>query len=305
VGVSAFSNPPLLQRNRNPRDGFLYMCRSVLVVFSATMTVTSAGAARLSQQMAHVTPYAANPRYWSYGGHPVLLLGGSKTDHIFLLDDLKAHLDEIVAVGGNYVRCTMSQREAKELKPHRLLENGKFDLNQWNDDYWARFERCLQWCEARDIIIQIEVWDRFDYSQEEWQDSPWRPANNVNYTPEESGLANAYPAPAWRDQQPFFHTIPGMKRYQANYDLVRAHQTRFVAKMLSYSLDYGNVLYCMDNETSTPPQWGLHWMQFIKGQAAEKGVTVYVTDMFDDGWRPQRSVLAGGVAETRSLRPHG
>ena len=66
-----------------------------------------------------------NPRYWQYKGQPVLLLGGSKTDHIFLADGLKEHLDEIAAVGANYVRNTMSQREGVDLKPHRRLPGGK------------------------------------------------------------------------------------------------------------------------------------------------------------------------------------
>ena len=67
-----------------------------------------------------IQPYTQNPRYWQYKGKPVMLLGGSATDHIFLLEGLKDHLDEIHSVGGNYVRNTMSQREGKELKPHRL-----------------------------------------------------------------------------------------------------------------------------------------------------------------------------------------
>ena len=61
----------------------------------------------------------------------------------------------------------------------------------------------------------------------------------------------------------------------------------FVAKMLAYSLDYGHVLYCMDNETSTPATWGQYWIEFIKAAAAEKGVTVCTTDMFDDAFRAE------------------
>jgi len=45
-----------------------------------------------------IKPYAKNPRYWQYQGKPVMLLGGSKTDHLFLLDDRKAHLDEMHAL---------------------------------------------------------------------------------------------------------------------------------------------------------------------------------------------------------------
>jgi len=236
-----------------------------------------------------IRPYAENPRYWQYQGEPVLLLGGSKTDHIFLLDDLKTHLDEIHSVGANYVRNTMSQREGKDLKPHRLLSDGKFDLDQWNQEYWKRFANMLKWTAEREIIVQIEVWDRFDYSTQYWETSPWNPDNNVNYTSEETGLASAYPKHPSRDLQPFFHSIEGMPRYSKKLDLIRIHQEAFVAKMLSYSLDYGHVLYCMDNETSTPAAWGQYWIGFIKARAAAKGVTVCTTDMFDDAFQGDKA----------------
>ncbi|MAD81099.1 MAG: hypothetical protein CMJ50_09695, partial [Planctomycetaceae bacterium] len=234
--------------------------------------------------------YTQNLRYWQYKGQPVLLLGGSKTDHIFLAEGLKEHLDEIATVGANFVRNTMSQREGVDLKPHKRLPGGKFDLDQWNDDYWKRFANCLQWCHERDIIIQIEVWDRFDFSREHWEISPWRPQNNVTYSGQETGFASAYPIHPWRDRQPFFHTIPGMERYNgAKSDLIRKHQEQFVERMLAESLEYPNVLYCMNNETSTDPRWGQHWMKFIRKRAAQKGVTVYCTDMFDDVWKPKQS----------------
>ena len=252
---------------------------------------------------AGIRPYEKNPRYWQYKGKPVLLLGASETDHIFLWEGLRDHLDEIAAVGGNYVRNTMSQREGLDLKAHQRLGDGRFDLDQWNAVYWDRFADCLRWCRERDIIIQIEVWDRFDFSQEHWQNSPWRPGNNVNYTNEGSGLAEAYPAPAWRDRQPFFHTIPGMRGYRRQYDVVRRYQERFVARMLSDSLQYPNVLYCMNNETSTSPQWGLYWMKFITDKAAERGVEVCVTDMFDDVWKPQSSAKLRQALDNPHLYP--
>ncbi|NIP27749.1 MAG: hypothetical protein GWN67_25050 [Phycisphaerae bacterium] len=264
---------------------------AIILLFGVSLKADAKNTdAKRRKQNAHcIKPYRKNPRYWQYKGEPVLLLGASKTDHIFLLTDLKEHLDEIAAVGGNYVRNTMSQREGLDLKAHKRLENGKFDLTQWNPTYWNRFSNCLKWCSEKDIIIQIEVWDRFDFSQEHWQNSPWRPTNNVNYTPEQSGLANNYPVPPWRDKQPFFHSIPGMRLYSKQYDLIRQFQEKFVTRMLSYSLKYPNVLYCMNNETSTPQQWGQYWMNFIKKAAADKGVEVYVTDMFDDVWKPQSS----------------
>ena len=231
-----------------------------------------------------IKPYAKNAHYWQYNGKPVMLLGGSNDDNLFQWPspDLERHLDEMRAVGANYVRNTMSDRRDKgfELYPFKRLDSGKYDLDQWNDTYWQRFERFLAETAQRDIFVQIEVWDRFDYSQDNWSGHPYNPRNNINYTAQESTLAAAYPAPAYRNKQPFFFTTPK----QRNIRPVLKYQERFVRKLLSYSLRYGHVLYCMNNETSAEPQWGQHWIELIKTQAADQGVTVYATDMFDDAF---------------------
>jgi hypothetical protein len=46
-------------------------------------------AKRHKQNADRVKPYKDNPGYWQYKGEPVLLFGASKTDHIFLLEDLE------------------------------------------------------------------------------------------------------------------------------------------------------------------------------------------------------------------------
>jgi hypothetical protein len=232
-----------------------------------------------------IQAWSENPRYWQFKGRPVLLLGGSKTDHLFLAENLLDHLNEMQEVGANYVRNTMSQRESSELKPHKLIANGKFDLNLWNEDYWTRFENMLSWTYERGIVVQIEVWDRFDFSIENWEDSPWNPKNNVNYSYEQSGFSRQYPKHPSQDKQPFFHSIPGMPMYNPLLDKIRDHQENFVSKILSYSLKYGHVLYCMDNETSTPPEWGKYWIKYIKSNARDRDILVYTTDMFDDAWK--------------------
>jgi len=61
-----------------------------------------------------IRPWPANPRYWEYKGQPVRLLGGSKDDNLFQIPDLKEHLDQIRAAGGNYIRNTMSERTDNE-----------------------------------------------------------------------------------------------------------------------------------------------------------------------------------------------
>jgi hypothetical protein len=254
-----------------------------LLLLSSTLT--------LQPTTDRIQPWSEDPRYWQYQGEPVLLLGGSKDDSLFQIPDLEEHLDLLASVGGNYIRNTMSSRQDHgfEVYPYERLEDGRYDLDQWNEEYWARFERLLELTSERGIIVQIEVWDRFDHAQEHWAGDPYNPRNNINYTSEETGLQHEYPQPAWRDRQPFFHTIPGMPLYDEGLDVVREYQERFVAKLLSHSLPYPNVLYCMNNETSTPVEWGQHWMALIHEAGADAGLPVYATDMFDDVWEPKQS----------------
>ncbi len=266
-------------------------CTVLLTLACGAGALFASGGSCVAAETSHanrIRPYKKNPCYWQYKGEPVLLLGGSKDDNLFQIPDLKEHLDLLVGAGGNYVRNTMSDRKDKgfEVYPFKKLPNGKYDLNQWNEEYWKRFANLLQWAEQRDVIVQIEVWDRFDYTDhrefENWSTNPYNPANNINYTPAESGLLAEYPKhhPS-ADKQPFFHTIPTMD----DNAVVRKCQEAFVDKMLSYSLPCGNVLYCMNNETSTDPAWGQYWMKYIRNRATKAGIDVYVTDMFDVGWK--------------------
>ena len=184
----------------------------------------------------------------------------------------------MASVGANYVRNTMSQREEIELKPHRLLPEGRFNLDEWNEEYWTRFQNMLRWTQEREIIVQIEVWDRFDFSRENWEISPWNPAMNVTYSSEESGFSLEYPNHPGKDSQPFFHTIPEMD----NNQLILDYQHAFADYMLSFSLQYDHILYCMDNETSTSAGWGAYWAKRIKRTAEAMGTEVELTEMWDN-----------------------
>ncbi len=231
-----------------------------------------------------IRPWTGDPRFWELRGKPTLLLGGSKDDNLFQLPDIEAHLDAIRAAGGNYVRNTMSDRRDKgfEVYPFARRADGKYDLEKWNDEYWRRFERFLALTAARDIVVQIEVWDRFDYSRQHWDPHPFNPKNNVNYTTETSRLKHAYKRHPGTNEQPFFFTVPALDDNR----VVRRFQEARVDKLLSISLRHGHVLYCMDNETSGRPEWGRYWSDRIHRRAKELGVEVHTTEMWDD-WNPK------------------
>ena len=69
------------------------------------VVVNSVGVRQLTAQDANssrIQPYTANPHCWQFKGKPVMLLGGSKTDHLFLLSDHEAHLghlDDLQTIG--------------------------------------------------------------------------------------------------------------------------------------------------------------------------------------------------------------
>ncbi len=228
-----------------------------------------------------IRPHGPNPSFWEYKGRPVLLLGGSKNDNLFQSDGLEEHLDLLVSVGGNYVRNTMSSRDSGDVAAFHRLPDGRYDLERFNDTYFQRFETLLQLAVERDVIVQIELWDRFDfgppYDDSGWEANPYRPANNVNYTTEESGLADAYLEHPSVNENPFFRSVPA----ENDNTVLLRYQRAQVDTLLDVSLRYPNVLYTMDNETSASAEWAAYWADYVKKRAAEAGVEVYTTEMWD------------------------
>src|SRR5690606_27596860 len=159
-----------------------------------------------------IRPYPANPFYWQYKGEPVLLLGGSIEDNLFQISYIEEHLDLLKSVGGNYVRCTMSSRDEGNVWPfERDPASGLYDLNKPGAEYWRRFAQLFQLAAERDIIAQIELWDRFDFARSPWQDNPYNPKNNINYTAAESGLPEVIETHPGKRENGFFRSVPALE----------------------------------------------------------------------------------------------
>ncbi len=219
---------------------------------------------------------AANPRYWQYGGEPVLLLGGSVEDNLFQVPDLAEHLDTLSAAGGNYVRCTMSSRDEGDVWPFARAGD-LYDLDRWDEEYWRRFATFLEETAKRDVIVQVEVWATFDYYRDNWARNPFNPACNVNYSARESGLPEVVESHPIKTANDFFRSVPEA----LDLGIVASFQRHFVNRMLHYTLQFGHLLYCMDNETSVGPEWGAYWSRHIREAAEQAGRFVHVTEMWD------------------------
>lgn len=256
----------------------------------------------------------AHRRYWQYDGKPVLLLGGWNHGHNPFIDhdtdddrdnqgvsspaQITRAMDVLAAAGGNCLRCVLNPGMASGIQktPFCVRSGDRYDLNTMAGPFWARLETFLGEASRRSIVVQIEVWDRFDLidgSWGSWPVSPWNPKNNVNYTTASSGLAVSYRS---FKPHPFLQGVPGHPVYEKapkprkqKYDVVRRFQDRFMDKLLSVTLRYDNVLYCMNNETHEDPAWGRYWMNRIQVTARAKGKHVLTTDMFDDVFNPEKS----------------
>jgi hypothetical protein len=228
--------------------------------------------------------YAENPFYWEYRAKPVLLLGGSSApkgglndEGMFLWPDVGSSLDRLVSAGGNYTRCLMSGRlRGEPMWPFRNVD-GRFDLDRWDENYWHCFETFLVETKKRGIVTDIELWATFDYARLPWTKNPFNPINNRNYTAQETGLpaeVNSHPVLA---ENTFYYTVPD----EGKTPSVLKYQRRFVDKILSYTLEFDNVLYCMDNETAGGPDWGAYWARYVRNAANKAGKKVCVTEMFE------------------------
>ncbi len=251
---------------------------SVLFILSALApscqnnTSTQAGSSTDGIVASHEHPF-----YWQYHGQETLLLGGSNNDNLFQSADVKKQLEHLTSIGGNYVRNTMSSRDSGDVWPFLKLKSGKYDLDSWNDEYWKRFSAFLDETSQRKIIVQIEIWATFDFYRENWEVNPFNPKNNINYDSRRSKLPEAVPSHPIYTENNFFRSVPS----QMALAPVLWFQQKYVDKLLSYSLQYDNILYCMDNETSVTSDWGKFWATYIMKKAWETGRKVETSEMWD------------------------
>lgn len=234
-------------------------------------------------------PAREHPRYWEYDGEPRLLLGATDTDSLFQWgknpDKLRAHLDELKKAGGNYVRNTMGSRREEEgdVHPFEQLENGQYDLTEWNEEFWERFELLLSETAKREIIVQIELWDGHNYQSrtddaegfDQWDRHPMNPKNNVNYTAEETTLPEKWTKGYKTETHPILLTISSENDDQR----ALAVQRQFIAEVLNRAFEYDNILYVIQNESWAPQEWSNYWADFIRDHATEQNKEVYIGDM--------------------------
>lgn len=234
----------------------------------------------LNAQTQGIEPYANNPNYWQYKGEPVLLIGGSSSDNLFQNDNFVDELNAIHACGGNYIYCSLSGRDVGDEWP--FWRNARwYNLNKFNPDYWKKLDDFLRFTAERNIFVQLEVWDFYDFFGA-WGRNPWNPLNNNVLTTQNSRLKTESFTDIKTAENNFFFSVPRLN----NDSILLSYQKNFVDQLLSISLKYSHVLYCVNNKATKgyAPEWGRYWAEYIQNKAKEEGVKAQVCELLQDSY---------------------
>ena len=216
-----------------------------------------------------IQPWQDNPWYWEYQGEPVMLVGASDDDNLFQWDGeaLVEHLDLIKSVGGNYVRNTMSDRDEGNRFAVKQLDDGRYDLAQWNEAYWDQLTFFLDETKKRGIIVHLTLWDWFDLSGSDvygrFAIHPLNPDNNINWEPGTIKDAWDYYGGSLKDDN------------QKALD----YQHRYIERLMSIAAPYPHIIYNIGNESGLSIEWDNYWATYIKKAAKAQGKTIHVTTM--------------------------
>jgi hypothetical protein len=148
-----------------------------------------------------------NPHYFLFRGKPAAIVTSGEHygavlnrefDYVKYLDELAAHgLNGTRTFSGAYcepngafniARNTLAPAEGKFFAPWaRSNQSGyggggnKFDLTQWNDEYFRRLKDFVAQASRRGVIVEMNLFCPF-YEEPQWKLSPMNAANNVNGT---------------------------------------------------------------------------------------------------------------------------
>jgi len=236
----------------------------ILVVFALVSTNLVYAQENMSSDNI-IQPYHENPWYWQYKGEPIMLIGGSDEDNLWQWtgEQLTDHLDLLKSVGGNYVRNTMSDRDDGNVFAVREIDDGMYDLTQWNEEYWNRLEYFLDLTEKREIIVQLTLWDWFDLLYGRFPVHPLNPENNINWEPGTIENNRDFYGGSLREKK----------------EPVLEYQYRYIDKLLSITLNYEHILYNIQNESTLGAEWENYWAKYLKDVATSRDKKIHITSM--------------------------
>jgi hypothetical protein len=193
-----------------------------------------------------------NPHYFLFHGKTTALISSGEHYGAVMNLDVNYHryLETIQAAGFNYTRLFGGsyievpaksfgiQRNNLAPAPGRLIApwarsstpgytggGNKFDLNQWNPEYFQRFHEFLAEAEKRGIIVEISLFSA-QYNEVQWNVSPFNSINNINQT----------------------DVIDWKKVNTVNNGKILSYQERYTRKLVHEANAFPNVIFEIQNE---------------------------------------------------------
>jgi hypothetical protein len=227
------------------------MNRVLRVLLSLLLTRVAFGQGD-SKHVAPISLHPQNPHYFLFHDRALALIGSGEHYGAVLNGDFDyaKYLATLEAEGMNYTRLFGGSYVEVPAKSFGILRNdlapasgrfvapwarsgtagyagggNKFDLENWNPEYFTRLHGFLAEAERRGIVVEITFFSS-QYAEVQWAVSPFNPANNVNQT----------------------DAIDWKKVNTLENGNVLAHQERYVRKLVLEANASANVIFEIANE---------------------------------------------------------
>ena len=139
----------------------------------------------------------------------------------------------------------------------------KYDLTKYNDWYWSRLRRFVEWGEREGRILFHQHYFQHNIIEAgaHWTDSPWRPANNVNDT----GFPE--PAPYAGDKRIFL----AEQFYDTEHPVRNELHRAYIRKCLDNFRGLTGVVHLISEEYTGPLHFVEFWLDVIAEWKSETG----------------------------------
>jgi len=149
----------------------------------------------------------------------------------------------------------------------------RYDLTKPNRWYWSRLNEFAAKAAGKQILLFNEHYFQHNILEAgaHWVDCPWRPVNNVNYTPSTGG---------GQGEAPFPEPVPfaGDKRifiaeqfYDEQNEVLRPLHRQYIRMCLEQLKDQPNVVHLVSAEYTGPYHFTKFWLETIAEWEAETG----------------------------------
>ncbi len=239
----------------------------------------------------------ANPHYFlGMDGRPVLFL--SHADNAVATEGLSDpqwhwYLDECGRNGLNlakFIGFNVADRDdpaINQIQPYaRVPDSGrttfghpKWDLDRWNEAYFALLRQVCSYAEKRGVYIQVQLWNHINikpgHEPYRWDGCAFNPENTVTHT-----AAYGFPGNGGDGSRVFYASLEN-KALVGGKTLLQRQEELF-DRVVKATRDYPNVFYELGLEVSPGTAWARHWVERLHRLAPGKPIIADITHYHGD-----------------------